>query len=117
MLSHYATVALLYPQSYKSDHRTVRYVKWMSDIAENFSAQTCQDVVTEFNQVFVEVGDTRLLKQHHILNVNYQLETWNQELKIEAGKVYERLFASGIENSNAAVVKVQSSKCYRIKKL
>jgi|688.fasta_scaffold1536570_1 hypothetical protein len=107
MLSHYATVALLYPQSYKLDHRTVRYVKWMSDIGENFSAQTCQDVITEFNHVFVEVGDSRRLKQHHILNVNYQLETWNQELKIETGKIYERLFASGIENSNAVVMKVQ----------
>ena len=59
MLSHYATVALLYPASYKSEHRTVKYVKWMSEIGEDFTVQTCHDVVGEFNQQFVEIGDSR----------------------------------------------------------
>ena len=108
MLSHYANVALLYPQSYKADHRTVCYVKWMTDIAENFTVQTCQEVVSEFSRHFDEICDSRRLKQHNVINVNYQLETYSQELKFDVEKIYGRMFAAGIENSNAVVRKVSS---------
>jgi hypothetical protein len=55
LLSHYATVALLYPQSYKSEHRTCRYIQWLTDVAENFSVAKCHEIVAQFNQQVSEV--------------------------------------------------------------
>ena len=34
-MSHYSNLALLYPQSYKSNHRTFCYITWMVKIADS----------------------------------------------------------------------------------
>lgn len=106
---HYANVALLYPQSYRSDHRTMRYINWMISIAENMTVSTCQDVVTDFNARFVDVVESRGLKQHHVANINFQLEAANQQLSHEAKQLYEQMVKSGIENSNSLGIKVNLS--------
>ena len=107
LLMHYANVALLYPQSYRSDHRTMRYINWMVTIVENMTVTTCHDVVTDFNIRFVDVVESRSLKKHHVTNICFQLEAANQQISLELKQIYEQMVQSGIENSNSLGIKVR----------
>lgn len=78
----------------------------MVKIADSFTVATCHDVIDDFNQHFVDVGETRRLRQHHIINVNFQLEAANQELCREVKQIQEQMFTNGIENSHSIRIKV-----------
>lgn len=107
LLASYSTVTSLFPQSYKSEHRNTMYVKWINQISENNSAESCHNVLTAFTANYVDRGHEQArLKQHHILNLNYQMESWTQEINFRLQNIYERMIKEGIncDTGNSAIL-------------
>ena len=97
LLGSYATVTSLFPQSYKTEHRNTLYVKWMHEVTENSSLESCHSVLAAFSAQYVDSGlESTRIKQHHILNLNYQMESWTQEINFRLQNIYERIIKEGI---------------------
>ena len=104
LLGHFTTMTSMYPRSYKEEHRVNLYLKWLRKINENFDSESCQEVVNEFNAKFVEVNnETKRMKQHHVMNLNFQLENWSQDIHFKLQAIFQRMINQGIENSNAVI--------------
>ena len=84
LLGHCGTMASMYPQGYRDDHRVTLYLKWMRQMNDNFDLETCQTSVNEFNAKFVEKDPPELaqIKQHQVMNLNYQLEAWSTDIHL-----------------------------------
>ena len=107
LLGSYSTVTSLFPHSYKSEHRNTMYVKWMSQVSENTSIESCMNVLASFSAQYVGSGaEPDRIKQHHILNLNYQMESWTQEINFRLQNIYERMMKEGInhETRNLAII-------------
>ena len=107
LLGSYSTVTSLFPQSYKSEHRTTMYVKWMTQISENSSIESCHNVLAAFTNQYVDKSSEKAhIKQHHILNLNYQMESWTQEINFRLKSIYDRMIKEEIncETGNIAIM-------------
>ena len=101
LVGHYSTMYGLYPLSHKADLRTSRYIRWMRQIADDFSLETCQSVHQEFTSVYEDLSsDAARLKQHHVVNIHYQMENWNQQINMRLQNIYERMIEEQIESQN-----------------
>ena len=108
LLGSYATVTSLFPQSYKSEHRNSLYVKWMREVTENNNMETCHQVLAAFTAQFADNGlEATRIKQHHILNLNYQLESWTQEINFRLQNIYERILKEGINYQTGSTAILQ----------
>ena len=104
LLGHCTTMTAMYPRSYKEDHRVHLYLTWLRKINENFDSQACQDVVNEFNAKFVDMNtEAKRLKQHQVMNLNFQLENWSQDIHFKLQTIFQRMMSHGIENSSTVV--------------
>ena len=104
LLGHIATMTSMYPQTYKEGHRVPLYLKWMRKLSEDFKVDTCTHVVNEFNAKFVDVDSkVKSLQQHQIVNMNYQLENWSQDIHFRLQTIFQRMMGQGIENSKAVI--------------
>ena len=56
----------------------------MRQLNDNFDLETCQTSVNEFNAKFVEKDPPELaqIKQHQVMNLNYQLEAWSTDIHL-----------------------------------
>ena len=107
LLGSYATVTSLFPQSYRSEHRSNLYVQWMREVSENSDLESCHKVLAAFTAQYADSGlETTRIKQHHILNLNYQLESWTQEINFRLQNIFERIVKEGIDcqTGNAAIL-------------
>jgi len=104
LLGHCSTMASMYPQGYKDEHRVTLYLKWMKQMNENFDIDACQNIVNEFNAKFVEKDpEVVRMKQHQIMNLNYQLEAWSNDILLRLQNIFKRMMAQGIENSKSVI--------------
>ena len=100
LLGHCTTMAAMYPQGYRDEHRITLYLKWMQQLVDDFEFNTCQSVVNEFNAKFVDKNpEFERLQQHQVMNLNYQLETWSQDIHFRLQNIFKRMISHGIENS------------------
>ena len=82
---------------YKDEHRVTLYLKWMKEMNENFDIDACQNIVNEFNAKFVEKDpEVVRMKQHQIMNLNYQLEAWSNDILLRLQNIFKRMMAQGI---------------------
>ena len=111
LLGSYSTVTSLFPRSYILEHRNTLYVKWMSKISDEHSIESCHAVLAAFTAQFVDMAlETGRMRQHHILNLNYQMESWTQEINFRLQNIYERMANEGIiyENGHAVIIETIS---------
>ena len=101
LFGHCTTMISMYPQSAKDEHRVTFYLKWMQNIIDDFTIDSCTSVVNEFNVKFVEVNPD--LRRHHVVSLNYQLETWAQEIHFRLQTIFKTMISQGIENSKAVI--------------
>ena len=101
LFGHCTTMISMYPQSAKDQHRVTFYLKWMQNIIDDFTIDTCTTVVNEFNAKFVEINPD--LRRHHVVSLNYQLETWAQEIHFRLQTIFKTMMSQGIENSKAVI--------------
>ena len=81
---------------YKDEHRVTLYLKWMKQMNENFDIDACQNIVNEFNAKFVEKDpEVVRMKQHQIMNLNYQLEAWSNDILLRLQNIFKRMMAQG----------------------
>ena len=72
----------------------------MRQLNDNFDLETCQTSVNEFNAKFVEKDPLELaqIKQHQVMNLNYQLEAWSTDIHLRLQNIFKRMMTQGIEN-------------------
>lgn len=104
LLGTYISLSSMYPQSYKSEHRVNLYLDWLKLLSENFNNETCQLIINDFTDKFVDMeSDTKRMRQHHVMNLNYQLENWAQEIHFRLQNIFQRMINEGIENSRSVI--------------
>ena len=103
LMGQYTSIASLYPASYKSKHRNNLYLGWLQSIMENFTADKCHEVIGQFTNELVEAdaSEAARLKQHQVVNLNFQLENWAEEIHFRLQKIFQRLRSEDIESSLA----------------
>ena len=81
------------------------YLKWMRQLNENFDLDTCQTTVNEFNVKFVEkdAAEVARMRQHQIMNLNYQLEAGSADIHLRLQNIFKRMMSHGIENSKSVI--------------
>ena len=63
---------------------------------ENFDIDACQNIVNEFNAKFVDKDpEVVRMKQHQIMNLNYQLEAWSNDILLRLQNIFKRMMAQG----------------------
>ena len=109
LLGQYSTMYGLYPASARGGHRTVKCIQWMKSIGDSFDVETCQEVQAEFSALFEAAGssssstDSSRMRQHHVFNVHFQMESWGQQLNMRLQTVYDQMMAdsmSGLASSS-----------------
>merc|ERR1719266_1712716 len=77
----------------------------MRQLNENFDLDTCQTTVNEFNVKFVEkdAAEVARMRQHQIMNLNYQLEAWSTDIHLRLQNIFKRMMSHGIENSKSVI--------------
>jgi PI-3-kinase-related kinase SMG-1 len=118
LLGHYGNISGLYPQSSKALHRTAQYVSLATRMTEDFTVATSQDVIADFTRRFIDTDFTaaaedngrRRLRQHHLLNLNYQMEAWGTEMNMRLRNIFQRMINEGIENSGAVMLELTGAK-------
>ena len=117
LLGHYGAVSSLYPQSYRQSHRGAQIVRLAGRMAENFTLATGQEIIADFTGKFIDVNagttsddDSRRLKQHHLLNINYSLEGWASENGMRLQNIFQRMLHEGIESGPAVLAQVSTAK-------
>ena len=80
-------------------------------ISDENSIESCHAVLAAFTAQFVDIAlETGRMRQHHILNLNYQMESWTQEINFRLQNIYERMANEGIiyENGHAVIIETIS---------
>lgn len=103
LVGHFASIASLFPSSYKSKHRNFAYAAWAKEVTEDFSVYKCQEVMARFNQIFGETSEGKSLefeerKRHHVLNCNFQMDNWAQEINLRLQSIFHKMMQEKIEN-------------------
>lgn len=71
---------------------------------------TCSEIVHEFGVKFVDNPEEKTLKQHHTVNVNYQMESWGREIGFRIQSIFTRMVNENIESSNSVFGELATAK-------
>ena len=96
-LNMYHAITSLYPGQARSQHRVNMYSVWGNTLLENTDTTTCDNIAAEFANLFsVQPTRVREMKTGHVLGVNHQLESWNQEMMTRIQRLYQRMMSEGV---------------------
>ena len=110
LLAHYFNLSQLYPSSYKQENRNSLFVKWCSELMQDFTEKKCQDIRNDFSARFVEENPDRQMRRKHFLNLNFQMESWTQELNFKLQNIFQVMMKKQIDTSSSAVSDLTEAK-------